>query len=106
MLRSWRVKLSSLLVATVASRRPPLKVQELVIHGLVIGYLYGIALSASGIAVCETRKPGECSDAWNRGYTTATGLVTTFLAYLIPPSERPPSNLTRKKEEDASTEGS
>lgn len=71
--------------------------------GLVIGYLYAIALSATNIAFCESSKPGQCSEAWNRGYATSSGLVTTFLAYLIPPSERTPSQSTEQERDDAST---
>lgn len=77
-------------------------IQTLVIRGLVLGYIYAIMLSASAIAVCETKRPGQCSEVWNQGFSTATGLVTTFLAYLIPPSEGTP--VTRKREEiDASS---
>lgn len=77
-------------------------IQTLVIRGLVLGYIYAILLSASAIAVCEAKRPGQCSEVWNQGFSTATGLVTTFLAYLIPPSESP--STTRKGEEtDASS---
>lgn len=70
----------------MATSTPPGIVQNLVVKGLIIGYLYAIVLSASAIAVCETKRPGECSEAWNQGFSTATGFVTTFLAYLIPPT--------------------
>ena len=74
----------------MATRPPvPVSVQKLVISGLVVGYIYAIALSASAIAVCETKRPGTCTEPWNQGFTTATGLITTFLAYLIPPDPTP-----------------
>lgn len=77
--------------------------QNIVISGLVLGYLYAILLSASAIAVCETKRSGTCADVWNQGFSTATGLITTFLAYLIPPgSSKIPSNRPRKEENDAS----
>jgi hypothetical protein len=96
-----RVKLTRITKAIVATRKTPTSINQLVINGLVIGYLYAIALSASGIAVCEIKKPGECSEAWSQGYATSSGLVTTFLAYLIPPSERT-SSRTQKETDDAS----
>ena len=69
----------------MAIRPPiPVSVQKLVISGLVVGYIYAIAL-----AVCETKRPGTCTEPWNQGFTTATGLITTFLAYLIPPDPTP-----------------
>ena len=70
----------------MATRTSSNIVQTLVIRGLVIGYSYAIVLSASAIAVCETKRPGQCTDVWNQGFSTATGFVTTFLAYLIPPA--------------------
>ncbi len=85
----------------MATRKTPASINQLVINGLVLGYLYAIALSASGIAVCETKTPGECSEAWSQGYATSSGLVTTFLAYLIPPGEKTPSR-TQKETDDAS----
>lgn len=75
---------------------------QLVINGLVIGYLYAIALSASGIAVCESKSPGKCSEAWNQGYATSSGLITTFLAYLIPPSDRLSVKTPQREDDNAS----
>ena len=69
--------------------------------GLVAGYVYAVVLSASAIAVCETKRAGTCAEAWNQGYSTATGLVTTFLAYLIPPGA-PVTTRTRKEDSNAS----
>jgi len=86
----------------VATRKTPASINQLVIQGLVIGYLYAIALSASSIAVCETKNPGECSEEWGQGYATSSGLVTTFLAYLIPPSEKSPTRPNDRRDEDAS----
>jgi TRAP-type C4-dicarboxylate transport system permease large subunit len=86
----------------VAARKTPESISNLVVKGLVVGYLYTIALSASSIAVCESKRPGECSEAWNQGYATASSLVATFLAYLIPPSERVSSGLLKREENDAS----
>jgi hypothetical protein len=82
-----------------------MSINHLVVRGLVIGYLYSIILSASAITVCEMKRPGQCSEAWNQGYTIATGLVTTFLAYLIPPSERASTSLFKGEESNASSEG-
>jgi len=84
----------------VATRNSPSIVQTLVIRGLIIGYFYAIVLSASSIAVCETKRPGECSEAWNQGFATATGFVTTFLAYLIPPNTT--STTSRRDDTNAS----
>lgn len=81
----------------MATRAQHNVIQTLVIRGLVLGYIYAILLSASAIAVCETKRPGQCSEVWNQGFSTATGLVTTFLAYLIPPSES--TSVTRQREE-------
>ena len=86
----------------MAPPKTPDSVSQLVLNGLVIGYIYTILLSASAIAVCESKRPGECSEAWNQGYATASSLVATFLAYLIPPSDRVSSSLTRREENDAS----
>lgn len=83
----------------MAVKKMPIDVNRLVINGLVIGYLYAIALSASAIAVCEYKTPGKCSEAWNQGYATSSGLVTTFLAYLIPPT-----STAKREENNASTE--
>jgi len=80
---------------------PPQNVQTLIAGGLVAGYLYAVVLSASAIAVCETKRTGNCAEAWNQGYSTATGLVTTFLAYLIPPGA-PVTTRTRKEDSNAS----
>ena len=86
----------------MASRTQHNVIQALVIRGLVLGYAYSILLSASAIIVCETKRPGQCSDVWSQGFSTATGLVTTFLAYLISPTDF--STAVRKKEEtDASS---
>ncbi len=86
----------------MASKTQHNAIQTLVIRGLVLGYAYSILLSASAIAVCETKRPGQCSDVWSQGFSTAAGLVTTFLAYLISPPEA--LDVTRKKEEtDASS---
>lgn len=90
----------------MATRKTQMNINHLVVNGLVVGYLYSIALSTSAIAVCEMKRPGQCSEAWNQGYTTATGLVTTFLAYLIPPSERAPTSSSKREENNASSEGS
>jgi hypothetical protein len=86
----------------VATRKPPTSINQLVINGLVVGYIYSIILSAGAITVCEVKRPGQCAEAWNQGYTTATGLVTTFLAYLIPPVPQTSSRSTKREEEDAS----
>jgi hypothetical protein len=86
----------------VATRTPSNIVQTLVIRGLVIGYSYAILLSASAIAVCETKRPGECSEVWNQGFSTATGLVTTFLAYLIPPTGTTSPSSRKGENTDAS----
>jgi hypothetical protein len=85
----------------VATRKTPASINQLVIRGLVIGYLYSIALSASAITVCETKTPGKCSEAWSQGYATSSGLVTTFLAYLVPPGEKT-SSRTQRETDDAS----
>ncbi len=87
----------------MAARKTQANINQLVINGLVIGYLYAIALSASGIAVCETKTPGKCGEAWNQGYATSSGLVTTFLAYLIPPNDKTSTRSVPKGEEDASS---
>jgi hypothetical protein len=87
----------------VATRKASPSINQLVINGLVIGYLYAIALSASSIVVCELKKPGQCGEAWSQGYATSSALVTTFLAYLIPPSDRTPTRSAPKGEDDAST---
>jgi hypothetical protein len=89
----------------VTARKNQINVDQLVVSGLVIGYLYLIVLSASAIAVCETKRPGQCSEAWNRGYATATGLVTTFLAYLVPPAGRTPTRTPKREETNAGSEG-
>ena len=86
----------------MATRTPSNIVQTLVIRGLVIGYSYAILLSASAIAVCETKRPGQCSEAWNQGFSTATGFVTTFLAYLIPPAGTTYSSNRKGENTDAS----
>ncbi len=87
----------------MATQKTPQSINQLVINGLVVGYLYAIALSASGIAVCESKTPGQCTQAWNQGYSTSTGLVTTFLAYLIPPSDKTSAGSLEKRDEDASS---
>jgi hypothetical protein len=74
--------------------------------GLVVGYLYSIVLSASSIAVCEV-KGKNCEGTWSQGFTVATGMVTTFLAYLVTPVTpglgRKVSNLPRKSEPEDPT---
>ena len=74
--------------------------------GLVVGYLYSIVLSASSIAVCEV-KGKNCEGMWSQGFTVATGMVTTFLAYLVTPLTpglgRKVSNLPRKSEPEDPT---
>ena len=87
----------------MATRKTSVSINQLVIRGLVVGYMYAIALSASAIAVCETKTPGACSEAWSQGYATSSGLVTTFLAYLIPPGDRAPTRSNERRDEDAST---
>jgi hypothetical protein len=64
--------------------------------------MYTIALSASSIVVCEATRPGQCVEVWSQGYATASSLVATFLAYLIPPSDRVTSGLFKRDEDDAS----
>ena len=90
----------------MAARKSQVNINQLVVNGLVIGYLYSIGLSASAIAVCETKRPGQCADAWGQGYSTATALVTTFLAYLIPPSDRVFTSSSKREENNAGSEGS
>jgi len=77
--------------------------EKLVIQGLIIGYAYAIALSAASIAVCETKGKNDCSQAWSQGFTQATGLVTTFLAYLVKPGSISFPSSSRKEETDAGT---
>ncbi len=89
----------------MATRKTQMSINRLVVNGLIVGYIYSICLSASAIAVCETKRPGQCSDVWNQGYSTATGLVTTFLAYLIPPSDRVSTSSSKREENNAGTEG-
>ena len=86
----------------MAARKTPESISNLVVKGLVVGYLYTIVLSASSIAVCESKRPGQCTEAWGQGYATASSLVATFLAYLIPPSDRVSSSLAKREETDAS----
>lgn len=72
------------------------RLNDFIIKGLLVGYAYTVILSASSIAVCEIKNKDNCSSAWSQGYSIAAGLVSTFLAYLIPPSERMQS-LSRTK---------
>ena len=69
----------------MASRKSQYGVGDLVVQGLIAGYLYAILLSASSIAVCEVKNKSDCSQVWGQGFSLATGLVTTFLAYLVQP---------------------
>lgn len=64
------------------------QIQDFVIRGLIVGYVYSILLSASGIIVCEVRNKDDCNSAWSQGYAVATGLVTTFLAYFVQPNTK------------------
>jgi hypothetical protein len=63
--------------------------QDFIMRGLILGYIYSILLSASGIIVCELRGKPDCNSAWAQGYAVATGLVTTFLAYFVQPGAKP-----------------
>ena len=67
------------------------QIQDFVMRGLIIGYVYSILLSASGIVVCEWKGKPDCSSAWAQGYAVATGLVTTFLAYFVQPNLKLPT---------------
>lgn len=87
----------------MAARKSPTNIQDLVIFGLIGGYLYAITLSASAIAVCETKRQGTCGEVWNQGYSTATGLITTFLAYLVPPGTSKLPSSPKREETDASS---
>jgi hypothetical protein len=68
----------------------------------MVGYAYSIILSASSVAVCEGKGKSDCSMQWSQAFTVATGLVTTFLAYLVPPESLPRTRIGIK---DASQEG-
>lgn len=59
---------------------------EFITKGLVIGYAYSIVLSATGVITCEL-KGKTCDAAWSQGYAVASGMVTTFLAYFVSPSQ-------------------
>jgi len=59
---------------------------EFITKGLALGYAYSILLSASGVVTCELRGKA-CDAAWNQGYAIASGMVTTFLAYFVQPSQ-------------------
>jgi len=59
-------------------------VENFIKRGLIIGYLYSICLSTASIAVCEF-KGKTCDTMWTQGFAVATGMVTTFLAYLVTP---------------------
>lgn len=73
------------------------QIQHFVMQGLILGYIYSVLLSASGIVVCEVRGKADCSAAWSQGYAVATGLVTTFLAYFVQPNLKLP---TRPKSDE------
>jgi hypothetical protein len=72
-------------------KRPSNSVENFIKKGLIIGYLYSICLSVAGIAVCEF-KGKTCDSMWTQGFAVATGMVTTFLAYLV----TPPSIMTSR----------
>ena len=73
---------------------------NVVVAGIITGYLYAILLSTSAIVVCESRGRGDCSQSWNQGFSVATGLVATFLAYFVKPNDPEPST----EREDAEKE--
>ena len=66
---------------------------EFITKGLIIGYAYSIALSVAGVTICEV-KGKTCDSAWSQGYTIASGMVTTFLAYFVSPA---PSTASRNR---------
>jgi hypothetical protein len=72
----------------VAAPRKENKSGDFVVRGLILGYVYSIFLSTSGIVVCELRNKSDCNSAWSQGYAIATGLVTTFLAYFVQPPSK------------------
>jgi len=81
----------------MASRKSQYGVGDLVVQGLIAGYLYAILLSASSIAVCEVKNKSDCSQVWGQGFSLATGLVTTFLAYLVQPgASTAPASIKRE----------
>ena len=96
-----RVKLTRSGLAVASP--PPFtnRTNTFIVRGLVVGYIYSIALSASSIAVCEV-KGKNCEGVWSQGFTVATGMVTTFLAYLVAPDAATPgrknNSLPRKPE--------
>ena len=80
------------------SKKAPVSVTAFIVRGLIVGYAYSVVLSASSVAVCEVKGKSDCSPQWSQAFTVATGLVSTFLAYLVVP---PDSQTGTRKEENA-----
>jgi hypothetical protein len=87
----------------MASRKSQYGMGDLVVQGLIAGYIYAIILSASSIAVCEVKNKADCTQVWGQGFSLATGLVTTFLAYLVQPSASTGSTSVKREDTNASS---
>jgi hypothetical protein len=87
----------------MASRKPQYGMGDLVVQGLIAGYVYAIVLSASSIAVCEIKDKSDCTQVWGQGFSLATGLVTTFLAYLVQPGQGMTSPPSKREDTNASS---
>jgi hypothetical protein len=88
---------------TMAGRKTQFGMGDLVVQGLIAGYVYAIILSASSIAVCEVKNKSDCAQVWGQGFSLATGLVTTFLAYLVQPGQGSPSPTNKREDPNASS---
>ena len=87
----------------MASRKSQYGMGDLVVQGLIAGYIYAIILSASSIAVCEVKNKSDCAQVWSQGFSLATGLVTTFLAYLVQPGASISSIGIKREDTNASS---
>jgi hypothetical protein len=87
----------------MASRKSQYGMGDLVVQGLIAGYIYAIILSASSIAVCEVKGKTDCAQVWSQGFSLATGLVTTFLAYLVQPGASTAPLSVKREDTNASS---
>ncbi len=87
----------------MASRKSQYGMGDLVVQGLIAGYIYAIILSASSIAVCEVKGKTDCAQVWSQGFSLATGLVTTFLAYLVQPGSSGTPTSVKREDTNASS---
>lgn len=58
-------------------------VTALVLRLLVGCYSYMMLMASAGVISCETRRQGQCGEAWTQAFTVAGGAASTLWAFIV-----------------------